>query len=55
MCGRNTGIQMKREKITQDIYDDFKLKKTLVSVVYIKVFQRFKGELPVTLSLILAA
>ena len=27
MCGRNTGIQMKREKITQDIYDDFKLKK----------------------------
>ena len=28
----------------ENIYNDFKLKKTLVSMVYIKIFQRFEGS-----------
>ena len=31
------------ERADSDIYDDFELKKPLVSMFYKKIFQRFKG------------
>ena len=44
MINPKIGIQMKRKELTdQDIYDDFKVKKTLVSMVYTKIFQSCKG------------
>ena len=35
---------MNQKELKKDIYDDFKLKKTLVSMVYTKIFQRFTGQ-----------
>ena len=32
------------ERANEDIYDDLKLKKTLVAEVYTKIFQRRKGS-----------
>ena len=47
----NIGIQIKRKQLTLDIYY-FKLKKSLGLLVYIEIFQRFKGWMIIIIKLV---